>query len=187
MVAAYFYVWRRARARPNLDDLVLGPKLPGSEEASQAEPQPPTPTAVDAVFGSGKRYLVRFSGVGGQTCVGYFGEKSHNSLFPNEQQIFLQELLLTDEEGNPLGREIDPRLRARGAIIRVAEHPILEVEELSTDPPGGRHPLDIRFASTPPAGSRAQTRAAGPIEEPPPETGGEEGRGTEDDRENDTA
>lgn len=187
VAAAHLYVWYRAGAKPNLGDLVLGKKLSRRDEASRAEPEPPIPTAVDAVFGSGKRYLVRFSGADGQTHVGYFGERSHSSLFPNEQQIFLEELLLTDEEGKPLGRELNPRLRARGAIIRVAEHPILEVEELGADPPegGGRHPLDIRFASTPPAPSQAEARGEGQTEEPSPRTEGEEGHGTENHREDD--
>lgn len=158
VVAAYLYVWHRAGKRPDLGVLVWGPKLPGREDAEKAEPAAPLPTALDAVFGSGRRYLVHFSGPDGKVRVGYFGERSHSSLFPNEQQIFLEELLMTDDGGNPLGREIDPRKKARGAIIRVAEHPILEVEELEFDPsdPEGRHPLEIRFAGQLSAGTDAE-------------------------------
>lgn len=104
---AYLYTWWRLNARPVL-----------REEASkeqEAPPVPPIPTAFDAVFGSNVSYIVRFRDPEGRSQAGYFGRDSHSSPFPNEQQLYLEELLVTDEHGEPTGRHPERHLR-RGAI-----------------------------------------------------------------------
>ncbi len=83
----------------------------------------PTPTGWDYFFGKGQPCWILFHLKSGTKLGGLYGHNSFASSFPNEQEVYVQEIWRVDE----LGRFIERVQGTAGAVVKHEECTLIEL------------------------------------------------------------
>jgi hypothetical protein len=86
----------------------------------------PSPTSWDFVLGKGQAYLIRAKLRDGERVAGLFGPNSNASLYPEAQDLYMEQAWRLDEEG----RFMQALEGSRGLLLRREDADIIEFLEV---------------------------------------------------------
>lgn len=95
----------------------------------------PTPRGWDHFLkNSGGNFFVIFTLKGGKKIGGYFAGKSLASMYPQEPELYVEELWRVDEHG----KFIEPVAGSAGAVVRQSDWELIEFMKVETEATDGR-------------------------------------------------